>query len=135
MSRKPFLPVACAALACALAGCERPYERVTAPAPENLARNVSAAPPAAETPVPLESTRPAAAPEVLSDTIIAARIGAALVADEGMRGADVSVNVEHGVVVLVGNVKSYDQAGIASAYAQRQDGVMRVDNQLTLVPR
>ena len=134
MSRKPFLPVACAALACALAGCQRPYERVTAPAPENLARNVSAAP-AAQAPLPAEPTRPAAPPEVISDTIIAARIGAALAADEGMRGADVSVNVEHGVVVLVGNVKSYDQAGIASAYAQRQDGVMRVDNQLTLVPR
>jgi osmotically-inducible protein OsmY len=56
-------------------------------------------------------------------------------ADEAMRGADVSVNAEHGVVVLAGNVRSYEQAGIASAYAQREDGVMRVDNQLTLAPR
>lgn len=130
--------MACVALACvALAGCQRPYERVTAPAAENLARNVSAAPPAAEAPLPANPppVRPAIAPEVVSDTLIGARIGAALAADEGMRGADVSVNVEHGVVVLAGNIKSYEQAGIASAYAQRQDGVMRVDNQLSLVPR
>jgi len=130
--------MACVALACAaLPGCQRPYERVTAPASENLARNVSVTPPAAEapSPAPVAPVRPAPAPEVISDTLIAARVGAALMADEAMRGSDVSVNVEHGVVMLVGNVKSYDQAGIASAYAQRQDGVMRVDNQLTLVPR
>jgi osmotically-inducible protein OsmY len=49
-----------------------------------------------------------------------------------MAGADVSVNVEHGVVILTGTVKSYEQAGVASAYAQRQDGVMRVDSQVGL---
>ena len=130
--------MACVALACVgAAGCQRPLEHVTAPAAENLSRNVSATPPAAETPLPAAPApvRPPRAPEVITDALIAARVGAALMADEGMRGADVSVNVEHGVVILAGNVKSYDQAGIASAYAQRQDGVMRVDNQLTLVPR
>jgi osmotically-inducible protein OsmY len=130
--------MACVALACVgLAGCQRPFEHVTAPAAENLSRNVSATPPAAESALPAAPppVRPPPAPEVITDTLIAARVGAALMADEAMRGADVSVNVEHGVVILAGNVKSYDQAGIASAYAQRQDGVMRVDNQLTLVPR
>ena len=139
MTRKPFQATACAILvALGLTACGRPYEKVSVPAPENLARNVSAPP---ETPAvdPAEATPPprSAVPavEALSDRVITARIRAALLADEGMRGADVSVNTEHGVVVLAGNVKSYEQVGIASAYAQRQDGVMRVDNQLMLLPQ
>jgi osmotically-inducible protein OsmY len=51
-----------------------------------------------------------------------------------MSGADVSVNTDHGVVTLTGNVKSQEQTAIASAHAQRQDGVMRVDNHLTTTP-
>jgi len=34
------------------------------------------------------------------------------------------------VVVLSGTVKSHEQTGVASAHAQRQDGVLRVDNHL-----
>jgi osmotically-inducible protein OsmY len=138
MNRNPFGAMACGALALlALAGCQRPFERVSTSQPENIARNVSD-PPAARAPSPNAAppVRPSApSRDAISDTVIAAKIGAELMADEGMRGADVSVNAEHGVVVLAGNVKSYEQAGIASAYAQREDGVMRVDNQLTLAPR
>jgi osmotically-inducible protein OsmY len=132
--------MACSALALlALAACQRPYERVSTSQPENIARNVSADPPAAGAP-DSPSAAPPARPSTPSrgaipDALIAAKIGAELMADEAMRGADVSVNAEHGVVVLAGNVRSYEQAGIASAYAQREDGVMRVDNQLTLAPR
>lgn len=137
----------CSALAClilamaAITGCERPYERERASAPENLARNVSTVPHGAEE----QPDRAAVAPPVrttlaggaqaISDAVIAAKIGAQLMADPAMRGADVSVNAEHGVVMLVGNVKSYEQVGIASGYAQREDGVMRVDNQLALAPQ
>jgi osmotically-inducible protein OsmY len=119
--------------------CERPYQRVNTPAPETLARNVE---PAREAMVARESdaqlataapARPSVpTPEGLSDAVIGAKIRAALLADPAMAGADVSVSVEHGVVVLTGNVKSYEQAGVASAYAQRQDGVMRVDSQVGL---
>ena len=126
------------AAAAVLAACERPYERVIPPAAENLSRNAAPgaradAPRAVEEAVPAPPPRAAMpSPEAISDAFIAGKVRAALLADAGMSGADVSVNVEHGVVVLAGNVKSYEQAGIASAYAQRQDGVMRVDNQLTL---
>jgi osmotically-inducible protein OsmY len=140
MNRNPFCAMACGALALlTLAGCQRPFERVSTSDPENIARNVSADTPAARAPAspnappPVRPSTPSR--ETISDAVIAAKIGAELMADEGMRGADVSVNAEHGVVVLAGNVKSYEQAGIASAYAQREDGVMRVDNQLTLAPR
>lgn len=60
------------------------------------------------------------------------RIDSAIRADPGMVGADISVNAEHGVVSLTGHVKSPEQVAIASAHAQGEDGVMRVDNELAL---
>ena len=121
----------------ALAGCNRPYQQESAAGPENLSRNVSVSPAPPATPDPKAAAvtpppRGLPAPETFSDAAITARIRASLASDPGMSGADVSVNTDHGVVILAGTVKSYEQVGIASAYAQRQDGVMRVDNQLTL---
>jgi len=52
-----------------------------------------------------------------------------------MTGSDVSVNTDHGVVMLTGSVKSQEQSAIASAHAQRQDGVMRVDTHLATAPQ
>lgn len=70
--------------------------------------------------------------DALTDTVITGRIKTALLSDPGMTGADVSVQTNKGVVMLVGTVKSHEQTGIASAHAQGQDGVVRVDNDLTL---
>lgn len=70
--------------------------------------------------------------EAISDTMITARIQAALLGDPGMTGADVSVHTDGGVVVLTGTVRNHEQTGLASAHAQRQEGVMRVDNQLSV---
>lgn len=89
---------------------------------------VAAAPaPAVQRPV-----APMPPPDTLTDTMITGRIKTALLSDPGMKGADVSVQTNRGVVTLVGTVKSHEQTGIASAHAQRQDGVMRVDSDLTL---
>ena len=68
--------------------------------------------------------------EALTDAAITNRISLALRADPAMSGADVSINTDKGVVVLSGTVKSHEQTGVASAHAQRQDGVLRVDNHL-----
>ena len=68
--------------------------------------------------------------DTLTDAAISGRVRNALVADPEMAGSDVSVNTDRGVVVLAGTVKSHEQTGIASAHAQRQDGVVRVDNHL-----
>ena len=146
MTRKirlsPPLVAAAALLAGTLTACERPSGQVIPPASENYSRNLApAAQPANE--LPRDSDAAARQPtvpalpsrEAVSDTMITARIKAALLSDPGMSGADVSVNTEHGVVILAGSVKSYEQTGIASAHAQRQDGVMRVDNQLSLAPQ
>lgn len=83
--------------------------------------------PAAQKPV-----APMPPPDTLTDTMITGRIKTALQSDPGMTGADVSVQTNKGVVTLVGTVKSHEQTGIASAHAQRQDGVVRVDSDLTL---
>ena len=68
--------------------------------------------------------------DTLTDTVITGKIKAAILTDPGMTGADVSVNTDKGVVALAGSVKSTEQIAIASAHAQRQDGVLRVDNHL-----
>lgn len=70
--------------------------------------------------------------DTLSDTVITGKIKAAILTDPGMTGADVSVNTDKGVVALAGSVKSQEQIAIASAHAQRQDGVLRIDNHLAL---
>ena len=69
--------------------------------------------------------------EALADTVITGKIKAAILGDPAMQGADVSVNTDRGVVTLAGLVKTPEQTAIASAHAQRQDGVMRVDNHLS----
>ncbi|MDQ3025553.1 MAG: BON domain-containing protein [Pseudomonadota bacterium] len=142
MERRKYTVLALsAALSAALLGaCERPSGRAIASPPEGAARSSGSVakldePPRDSAAAAREPTPAAIVPQArdaISDTVITGRIKAAILGDPGMAGADVSVNTDHGVVILAGSVKSYDQAGIASAYAQRQDNVMRVDNQLTL---
>jgi hypothetical protein len=115
------------------------------PASNDLVSHAASSPPtertnlAASSPdtTPPQASAPAAPPrrlipppDALTDSAITRRIGGELAADPGMAGADVSVNTDRGVVTLSGTVKSQEQTGIASAHAQRQDGVMRVDNHL-----
>lgn len=111
--------------------CERAPLPVTNPVSAGPAAPsspvVAAAIPPAAPPPPVSSMPPA---EALTDSAITGRISSALKHDPGMAGADVSVNTDNGVVVLEGTVKSHEQTGIASAHAQSQDGVLRVDNHL-----
>jgi hyperosmotically inducible protein len=81
---------------------------------------------------PASPPRAASTAGTITDAMITARVKAELVTDPALEGADVSVSTDKGVVILAGNVRSYDQSAIASAHAQHQDGVMRVDNQLSL---
>ena len=83
-------------------------------------------------PVPAAPPRPS---DAITDSVITARIKAGILSDPGMTGADISVNTDRGVVNLTGRIKSPEQAAIASAHAQRQDGVMRVNNQLSFTPQ
>ena len=109
-----------------VAACSRPSAELDA------ATSTASTPPTATPPTQVSAAKPARipAPEALTDGAITSRIHTAIVGDPAMTGADVSVNTDKGVVVLSGTVKSHEQGGIASAHAQRQDGVMRVDNHL-----
>ncbi len=113
--------------ALALAACDRPLppeaEGEAAPAPRT---QVSAPRPST---APLTALPPR---EALSDPAITGRIKSAILSDPAMGGADVSVNTDHGVVSLDGIVRTPEQTAIASAHAQRQDGVVRVDSHLSI---
>jgi hyperosmotically inducible protein len=122
----PLVPALCLLAACGRVGdgARLPppaaLERARTPAAEEQAVAARPQPPRAQMP----------APEALTDAAITSRIGAALQADPAMKGADVSINTDDGVVVLSGTVTSHEQTGVASAHAQRQDGVLRVENNL-----
>ena len=122
--------------AAALWGCDRVDVNPGASAPSAQPRTADArkaGEPAAGTPAATPVPAPASVPrDSITDTVITAKIKTAILSDPAMTGTDVSVNTERGVVSLSGNVKSQEQIAMASAHAQRQDGVMRVDTQLSM---
>ena len=63
----------------------------------------------------------------VSETITTGKIKAAIAADAGLKDSDISVSTNNGVVRLSGTAKSQDQVSTATALAQRQDGVTRVE--------
>lgn len=133
-SSSQILPLVLAAFAGATLAiaCERPASRaVSEEAAQAVTQPQRAPAPAAAAPAaPAASALPPR--EALTDPSITARIRGAIASDPAMAGADVAVNTDHGVVTLMGVVKSHEQTAIASAHAQREDGVMRVDNHLAM---
>lgn len=135
--------VVAAFLGAALAvACDRPDPRPDSAA--SVARDAPQGVPSAPRETPAAGAPPSAAAkpgvampskDATTDNVITGRIKSALQTDPGMAGADVSVNTDRGVVSLAGTVKSHEQTGIASAHAQRQDGVVRVDNHLAMNPQ
>ena len=140
--RKPFpkfLPFAAGALVAGsvLVACDHPAADAESSGDRMASR--SAAPmdvpgPKVDPAPPVHRAPPLPPPEALADTAITSRVKAEILGDPAMRGADVSVNTDRGVVVLAGLVKTPEQTAVASAHAQRQDGVMRVDNHLAVAP-
>lgn len=70
--------------------------------------------------------------EASADASATAAIQSAIRSDPSLAGADISVNTERGVVSLTGRVANREQSATASAYANRQLGVLRVDNDLSI---
>ena len=115
-----------------VAGCVResaPDLRSIAPRGKATSPVAAAAPAPAQTETGSPLLPP---PETLTDAVITARVKANILADPTLRGADISVNTTQGVVNLTGLVASQEQTAVASAHAQRQDGVMRVDSHLAV---
>ena len=147
--KSPILAAAILA-ALAVAACDRPGPKsttssttvssntapATAPAPTTPAQtadNTTPSTPAttASTATPSASTGSDSS-NVVNDTLVTGKVKAAIAADSGMKDSDISVKTENGVVTLSGNVKSQDQVTLASALAQRQEGVNRVENQVAV---
>jgi len=128
-ARTPFIVSTLVAVMLA-GGCSRGREddakSESVPPPK-----VAAAQPQVVSPKNVASS-PSAPLDAISDSIISTRVKAEILTDPGLSGSDISVNTDHGIVSLTGIIKSQEQAAIASAHAQRQDGVMRVDNELAV---
>jgi len=126
--KAPIAIIVAGATAVALGSCtsER-AEQSTAPSPPPRVAAAPQSQPPAPQPVASPGTNSG---DAITDSVITTRIKAGILSDPGMAGSDVSVNTDQGVVSLTGMIKSQEQAAIASAHAQRQDGVMRVDNML-----
>jgi osmotically-inducible protein OsmY len=118
--------------------CDRPDARgpdaasIARTEPQQAAKTATREPAAEQAPAPATPPTATASVDAITDTVITGRIKTALLTDPALAGADVSVNTDRGVVSLAGTVKSHEQTGIASAHAQRQDGVVRVDNHLAM---
>jgi hyperosmotically inducible protein len=68
----------------------------------------------------------------VSETITTGKVKTAIAADSGLKDSDISVTTHDGVVTLSGTVKSQDQVAIATNLAQRQEGVTKVETQITV---
>ena len=118
-------------LIAAAAGCSR---QVTGDIGVMPSRGAPAGPASATPVVQLDAGSPVLPPaETITDPSITQRIAEAVLSDPGMAGSDVSVVTSQGVVTLNGLVTSQEQAALASAHAQRQDGVIRVDSHLAVI--
>ena len=124
------------AIAAALGACHRvlPTEASEARDPPVRAQAPAKAKAPEAPPAPRTAASSISPSDPLNDAVLTGRIKAALLSDPQLAGADISVNTEHGVVALTGTVKSQEQVAIASAHAQHEDGVMRIDNHLTTNP-
>ena len=107
----------------AIAGCDRPK---TTSYPNSGA---SATPSSTAT---TTTSAPSGEANVVTDTVTTGKVKAALATDPGLKETDINVTTNGGVVVLSGTAKSQDQIMIATNLAQRQEGVTRVDTQLTV---
>jgi hyperosmotically inducible protein len=70
--------------------------------------------------------------QAIDDTAITTSIKGKYLADDTLKGLDISVDTEHGVVTLTGTVQSDSAKELATKIAQGVDGVASVNNQLTV---
>jgi osmotically-inducible protein OsmY len=72
--------------------------------------------------------------QYVSDATITTQVKAAFVADKVVKGRDISVRTDNGVVDLNGAVGSKDESDRATALATKVKSVMAVHNNLTILP-
>lgn len=70
--------------------------------------------------------------QAIDDTSITTSIKGKYLVDDTLKGLDISVDTVQGVVTLTGPVQSDTAKELATQIAQGVEGVVRVDNQLTV---
>mgnify|MGYP001214779776 FL=1 len=70
--------------------------------------------------------------EVIDDTVITSAVKTKLLADSGVRGFDIDVDTNGGVVELNGTVNTEAESEKAESIAEDVDGVVSVKNNLTV---
>lgn len=70
--------------------------------------------------------------QAIDDTAITTSIKTKYLADDTLKGLDISVETEHGVVTLTGTVQNDDARSLATTIAQGVDGVTSVNNKLAI---
>jgi len=72
--------------------------------------------------------------QYLDDATITTRVKAAFIEDKRIKGRDISVRTDHGVVDLTGAVSSKDESDHATELATKIKSVGAVHNNLTISP-
>lgn len=70
-----------------------------------------------------------------SDVFIQKEIYAQLAESEKLRGINIKIYVQEGLVILTGQVRRYEQKLISNRIAWTTPGVVEVDNEIRVVPR
>ena len=70
--------------------------------------------------------------QALDDAAITTSIKGKYLVDDTLKGLDISVDTVQGVVTLTGPVQSDTAKELATQIAENVEGVVRVDNQLTV---
>jgi len=143
-----FITATLAALA--VTGCDRPGTKTSAAPGSTTTSATTTAPATSTTTTPTSDTTSPNAPassattasstaatgpasaNAVTDTVLTGKVKAAIASDSSLKDNDISVKTENGVVTLSGTVKSQDQVTLATALAQRQEGVSRVESQVTV---
>lgn len=116
----------------ALVACgktETPVETPPAPAPM---ATPAPAPAPVETPAMSASEPSTTMGEKVDDTVITTKVKTALLADDTVKGMEISVNTTMGEVQLTGVVDNQMQIDKAVEVAKSVEGVQRVQNGMTI---
>jgi len=148
-SAKYFLALLLAGVA--LTGCNRNADEAPQEnAPPNTAPAAPATPPTDSAPAAAPDTSSAMPPadggsaagavsdmaskagDAVEDSVITAKVKAALLADSSVKGTGISVDTSQGNVTLSGSVDSQEQSDSALRITQGINGVKNIDNKLTV---
>jgi hyperosmotically inducible protein len=117
----------------ALAACERTDQSALRSDAKNLAEDTGTAARNAARKLELDAEKAAnTALQVAGDTAIAARVKAALLAENNVKSTDISVDVFQKKVILRGTVPDAEQIALAGQVARAVDGVKSIDNRLVV---